>query len=198
MICFKNKPKKNIVMFLVFHTWWDKIVDPGFFFFFFFLIKEQYQYTLLKIIVDRYKKTVYWITDKTMKHSNGTGHSLTVCTKSHMVFTLMCMVDVLPPSRPPGQKKKKQSACCKIPLHIWVIFFYAPVFWLFTLYLMPVKLNSESILKAFWSRTVSTGARLYAVTVLGPLGALPEPPCFDSEYSPINEPSSSNSPPPSA
>lgn len=32
------------------------------------------------------------IINKIMKHSNDTGHSLTVCTKTCMVFTLMCMV----------------------------------------------------------------------------------------------------------
>lgn len=47
-------------------------------------------------------------------------------------------------------------------------------------------------------RIVSAGDWHYAVTMLGSLGSLTEPPCLRPEYSPINEPSSLNSPPPSA
>lgn len=44
-------------------------------------VKEQTQPTL----ADRYKKH-FIIINKIMRHSNDTGHSLTVCTKTHMAF----------------------------------------------------------------------------------------------------------------
>lgn len=76
-------------------------------------MKDQKQFTQLKIVADWYKKH-FIIINKILKHSNDTGHSLTVYTKTHMVFTLMCMVGVVFPFWAQG----KTSACCKKLLHI--------------------------------------------------------------------------------
>lgn len=95
-------------------------------------VKEQIQCMPQKIVADRYKKH-FIIINKIMKHSNDTGHSLTVCTKTHMVFTLMCTVGVFFPFQALG----KTSACCKNFCTFESFLF--PHIWLFKLYLMPGK-----------------------------------------------------------
>lgn len=107
------------------HLWWH---CRCFFTLNKFIVKEQKQCTPLKTVADRYKKH-FIIINKIMKHSNDTGHSLTVCTKSHMVFTLMVY------SFLSGPWAKLLPA--------------SPHIWLFKLYLMPGKLNLNGILKEF-------------------------------------------------
>lgn len=109
-------------------------------------VKEQNQCTPLKTVADRYKKH-FIIINKIMKRSNDTGHSLTVCTKTRTVFTLMCMVGVFFPLQSLG----KTSACCKKLLHIWVIFF-PPYLAIQAIFNARGKLNLKKFLERIWSR----------------------------------------------
>lgn len=109
-------------------------------------------------------------------------------------FTLICLVHVLFPFQAEGGKK----TCCK-------------TFFLFSSFITPppLCLAAQALFNAreaefqmcSWKdlkQTVSIGAWPYALTGPGRAVSLTEPRCLRPEYSPMNEPSSLNSPSPSA
>lgn len=148
-------------------------------------VKNHFWASTYKInMADRYQNALLSLI-KLWNTKNNIIHSLTTCTKTH---TFSCGGWIL-------SLLSNFTSCLSL---FFFFFFFVPLYLAIQAVLKVKEAEFKMDLEKDLKSTVEIGAWLYAVTGLGPLGSLTEPLCLRSEYSPINEPSSSNSSPPSA